>query len=192
MRRLVRAAALVALCAGFAPALRAQEMPAKAQACVACHGPAGNSSQAGIPSIAGQPKQFLTSALYQFREGKRKNPQMSPMAADLSNADMNALAAWFSAQKRSGEGGKIDAQQAEAGRKLTEANNCVACHAANLKGQQHIPGLAGQHAAYLKAQLLAFRAGTRGELDGVMSSAAQGLSDGDIDVLAQYLSSLEP
>lgn len=190
--RWARGAFLAVAIAAGATASGAQEMPAKGQACVACHGSAGNSTQPGVPSIAGQPKQFLVSALYQFREGKRKNERMSPMAADLSNADMNALAAYFALQKRSGEAHPLDAQQTDAGRKLTEVNNCIACHARDLKGQQHIPGLTGQSADYLTAQLTAFRAGTRGDLDGVMSSAAQNLSDPDIQVLAQYLASLAP
>ena len=69
-------------------------------------------------------------------------------------------------------------------------NNCVACHAANLMGQQHIPRLAGQQKEYLRTQLASFKASTRGEMDGVMTSAAQALSADDIDVLADYLAGL--
>ena len=43
---------------------------------------------------------------------------------------------------------------------------------------------------YLAAQLRSFKASTRGELDGVMTSAAQSLSEHDMDVLAEYLSGL--
>src|SRR6266571_8925068 len=71
----------------------------KAQVCVACHGAAGNSTNPGMPSLAGQPAQFITTALFQFREGNRKDPQMTPIAARISNADMNDLAAYFAAQK---------------------------------------------------------------------------------------------
>jgi cytochrome c553 len=42
------------------------------------------------------------------------------------------------------------------GREITEKNNCVACHTANLAGQQHIPRLAGQHQPYLLEQLKLF------------------------------------
>jgi len=70
----------------------------KAQVCFACHGPEGNSANPLMPTLAGQPAQFISIELFQFREGNRKDPQMTPMAATLTNADMNDLAAYFSAQ----------------------------------------------------------------------------------------------
>ena len=77
------------------------------------------------------------------------------------------------------------------GRAVTAANNCVACHTATLVGQQQMPRLAGQHKPYLLAQLKAFKAGTRGDLDGTMTSAAQGLVVEELDMLADYLSTLQ-
>jgi len=52
--------------------------------------------------------------------------------------------------------------------------------------------LAGQHAEYLTQQLLKFKAATRGDIDGNMTSAAQPLSDADIYTLARYTASLSP
>ena len=167
----------------------AEEGKLKAQTCIACHGAGGNSVNPSIPSLSGQPKQFITSALYQFREGKRVNPQMSAFAANLTNADLNDLAAYFSAQAVVPIQVKTTAAVADSGRQLSVQNNCVACHAANLMGQQHIPRLAGQHEEYLRDQLRSFKASTRGEMDGVMTSAAQSLTDQDITVLANYLAS---
>ena len=68
---------------------------------------------------------------------------------------------------------------------------CVACHGAALQGQQHIPRLAGQQADYLRTQLRGFKAGTRFDMDGNMTAAAQPLAAADIDVLAEYLSTLD-
>jgi cytochrome c553 len=167
-----------------------EEGRAKAQTCVACHGPSGNSTNPAIPSVSGQPKQFIVSALFQFREGKRKNEQMSPFAANFSNADLNDLAAYFSAQKIETAGPKTTEANAAAGKRLASQHNCVACHAANLMGQQHIPRIAGQQIAYLRDQLRSFKASTRADMDGVMTSAAQALTDQDIEVLAEYLAGL--
>ena len=50
--------------------------------------------------------------------------------------------------------------------------------------------LAGQQAEYLRIQLRGFKASTRFDMDGQMTSAAQALSAGDIDILAEYLASL--
>jgi cytochrome c553 len=164
----------------------------KAQVCVACHGPGGNSANPLVPTLAGQPQQFIVTQLFMFRDGKRKDAQMSPFAANLSNADLNDLAAYFSAQPHAPPAHATASETAAAGRRITEQNNCIACHARTLMGQQHIPRLAGQQAEYLRTQLRGFKASTRFDMDGNMTSAAQALSDIDIDILADYLSGLGP
>ena len=167
-----------------------EEGRAKAQVCVACHGVAGNASNPDMPSLAGQPRQFIVQALFMFREGNRKNELMTPFAAQLSNADLNDLALYFSSQKMASPTGQIDADRRAKAKQVSEQNNCVACHTPTLVGQQHIPRLAGQNRAYLLAQLKAFKASTRADLDGTMTSAAQGLSPDNIELLADYLSTL--
>lgn len=167
-------------------------VPQKAQVCVSCHGASGNSELPNIPNIAQQPKQFLVSALYQFREGNRKNDMMTPVTAGLSNADLNELAAYFSSQKLTPPKGTLTPEQLAVGAELTQKNNCIACHAKDLGGQQHIPRLAGQRQEYVKAQLTAFHNSTRFDMDGVMTSAAQGLTEKDIDALSKYVSGLAP
>ncbi len=168
-----------------------EEGRVKAQACIACHGADGNSIIPTIPSIAGQPRQFIVTALYMFREGRRTSDVMAPFAAKLSNADLNDLAAYFNAQTMTPPTGQASAQTIAKGRAVTAANNCVACHTATLVGQQQMPRLAGQHKPYLLEQLKAFKAGTRGDLDGTMTSAAQGLVVEELDMLADYLSTLQ-
>ena len=162
----------------------------KAQACVACHGPSGNSNNPIMPSLAGQPAQFISTELFQFREGNRKDPQMTPVAANLTNTDMNDLAAYFSAQKPEPSTHKTDPANAAAAPKLAQQFNCVQCHGPALLGLQHIPRLAGQQYEYLKTQLRGFKAQTRADLDGNMTSAAQALTDNDIDVLVDYIAGL--
>lgn len=163
----------------------------KAQVCVACHGGNGNSTNPVVPSLAGQPQQFIVTQLFMFREGNRKDPQMSPVAANLTNTDLNDLAAFFSAQNSAPAASSIDSGRVAAGRRLTEQYHCVSCHGPALKGQQHIPRLAGQQRQYLRTQLKGFKAGTRYDMDGNMTSAAQPLSDADIDILADYLAALK-
>ena len=188
----VFAAALSTLALAYTPAVfaDAESGRQKAQACVACHGPGGNSANPVVPTLAGQPQQFIVTQLFMFREGKREDVQMSPFAANLSNADLNDLAAYFSAQPHAPPSHATTPEKTAAGQRITEQNNCVACHARNLMGQQHIPRLAGQQPEYLRAQLRGFKASTRFDMDGNMTSAAQALSDADIDVLADYLSGL--
>ena len=128
--------------------------------------------------------------LFMFREGNRKDPQMSPMASSLSNADMNELAAYFAKQKSASPSHRTAPENTADGRRLAEQHYCVQCHGPALLGLQHIPRLAGQQLAYLKTQLRAFKARTRSDFDGTMTSATQLLSDKDIEVLADYLSGL--
>jgi cytochrome c553 len=176
----------------FPGALAAEEVPRKAQACIVCHGPGGNSTDPGMPSLAGQPAQFISMQLYMFREGNRKDPQMSPIASSLANADMNELAVYFARQKPAAPSHRTVPENAAAGRRLAEQHYCVQCHGPALLGLQHIPRLAGQQVGYLKTQLHGFKSRTRADFDGNMTSAAQLLSDKDIDVLVDYLSGLAP
>ena len=109
------------------------------------------------------------------------------MAANLSNEDMNDLAAFFSAQKAAPPRHKSDPENAKAGPALAQKFNCTQCHGPGLLGQQHIPRLAGQQFEYLRAQLRGFKAQTRADIDGNMTSAAQRLSEKDIGVLADFI-----
>jgi len=164
----------------------------KAVVCAACHGPEGSSANPVVPSLAGQPAQMIATQLYQFREGNRKDPQMSPMAEKLSNAEMNDLAAYFASVKPVPIAYKTAPENAAVGAELTKKNNCVQCHGATLHGQQHIRRIAGQQHDYVLAQLKLFKAGKRADMDGNMTSAAQALNEKDIEVLADYLAGLNP
>jgi len=187
------AAAIFAAALCFSPgANAAADAPQKAQVCVACHGAGGNPTDPAMPSLAGQPAQFIATQLYFFREGNRKNPQMSPLASNLSNAEMNELAGYFSKQTPAAATGRTSPENLSEGRRIAERYHCVQCHGPKLLGLQHIPRLAGQQLAYLKTQLIAFKERTRADLDGTMTSAAQPLSEKDIEVLADYLSGLDP
>jgi cytochrome c553 len=68
--------------------------------CIACHGPGGKSANPEIyPVTAGKDAAFLVEQVKAFRDGKRSNPLMSPMAMGLTDDDIANLAAYLSAQK---------------------------------------------------------------------------------------------
>lgn len=67
-------------------------------ACQACHGAAGISAAADIPNLAGQKSAYLLMQLQAFHKGERKNDLMQAIASQLSEADMQALAAFWSSQ----------------------------------------------------------------------------------------------
>ncbi len=162
---------------------------AKASVCVACHGPGGNSVNSDFPSLSGQPAQAISTQLFRYREGNRKNPVMSVYAAELTNSDMNNLAAYFSSIKRTTLH-ETKPANLTAGPELANKYNCTQCHGPNLLGLQHIPRVAGQQHNYLIDQLRGFKAQTRADMDGNMSSAAANLNDADIVVLADYIAGM--
>ena len=67
----------------------------KAEMCIACHGEGGISQIENIPSLAGQPDQFMQWQLVFFRAGTRKNEQMQPVVEQLNNEDIRNLGAYF-------------------------------------------------------------------------------------------------
>jgi cytochrome c553 len=66
-----------------------------AKQCVACHGAAGRPVNTSWPKLAGQNPDYLASALGAFKRGERTNPFMSPVAQNLSDADIANLASHF-------------------------------------------------------------------------------------------------
>ena len=71
---------------------------AKAQVCQACHGLDGKSIAPIYPNLAGQHESYLVKALADYRAGRRSNAIMAPMAVNLSNQDIEDLAAWYASQ----------------------------------------------------------------------------------------------
>jgi cytochrome c553 len=165
----------------------------RAEPCAACHGPRGDSPHPSVPSIAGQPAHYLHWPLLLFRDGRRVDAQMSPLAANLSDADMADLAAYYAAQRPEPRPvAPPDAATMAAGEALAQRHHCVRCHAPGLVGQQHVPRVAGLPYDYLVKQLRGFKAQTRGEGDGTMTMAAQVLTPADIELLSRYLAALPP
>ena len=73
--------------------------PAAAQTCVACHGTDGVGITPQYPTLAGQHADYIERALTDYKKGGRKNPIMAGFAAQLSAADIKALASYYSAQR---------------------------------------------------------------------------------------------
>lgn len=67
-----------------------------AQTCSACHGQNGIAVSPNWPTLAGQHEDYLVVALQRYRDGRRKNPVMAPLATALSDADVKLLAHYFS------------------------------------------------------------------------------------------------
>lgn len=184
----------------------------KAGACAACHGLDGNSADPANPKLAGQHEQYIWRQLKLFKSGERENPIMLGMAATLTEQDMRDIGAYFGSQKViAGVADEaVIAEGPNAGKKFYQIGEsiyrggkpsagvpaCAACHGpagAGMPGPSY-PAVGGQHAAYVAARLTAFRDGMVWGKDKnanvIMSQAAKGLSDEEIQGLASYLQGL--
>jgi cytochrome c553 len=184
-------AGLALLVAPFtAFAIDAEAVKAKAETCAACHGPGGNSTNPQFPSLAAQVPTYVQLQLIQFREGRRSNPVMSPIAANISDAEAKALGEFFAAQPPKPPANPPAADRIAAGQAIAQRLHCNSCHMPNFAGQKHIPRIASQHYDYLVKQLRGFKSGTQPDIDGMMTESAQPLTDPDIVNVAAYLASL--
>jgi cytochrome c553 len=71
---------------------------AKAAVCAACHGDTGLSQTPSWPILAGQHGDYLVESMAQYRNGQRDDPVMAGQLINLSDADIEDLAAFYSAQ----------------------------------------------------------------------------------------------
>lgn len=164
--------------------------------CAACHTNDGSRGVAANPIIQGQHPDYLVKQLVEFKSGKRDNAVMKAMATPLSEADMKNVAAFY-ASKQPKPGFARDKDLAARGEKIYRGGiaergvaSCSGCHGPSGAGiPAQYPRLAGQHAEYVQAQLVAFRSGARHN-SPVMSGVAAKLNDGEIQALADYIAGL--
>jgi cytochrome c553 len=92
--------ALAALCALPAAAQDTQGRNLAA-GCAICHGTGGKPA-AGAPVIplAGLPRDHIATQMRAFRDGKRPATVMHQIAKGYTDAQIEAMAAWFAAQPR--------------------------------------------------------------------------------------------
>ena len=162
----------------------------KAQVCAACHGADGTAVAGNYPNLAGQTWRYLYVQLKDFKEGRRTDPIMSPMAAPLSRQDMIDIANFYAGQPARPSSFKTDSAKVKLGKAKAEETLCTMCHLGGFSGQNEIPRVAGQQYEYVIKQLQNFKARTRTNDAGNMTSVAQNLSEADIENLAQYTASL--
>jgi cytochrome c553 len=165
---------------------------AKAELCAGCHGEGGISQTENIPSLAGQPDQFIQWQLVFFRAGTRKNEQMQPIVEQVNNEDIRNLGAYFASlapprASKPDDNPDLSAKgaQAAAGRR------CASCHTDTFAGTKAVARIAGQREEYLLKALRDYKSGVRsGGGMAAMADVAYPLSEEEITALAHYLAHL--
>ena len=155
---------------------------AAAQACSGCHGADGNVTAADMPTLAGQDALYLATALKAYAQGQRDHAQMATATAELSDADIEAMAAFY-------------AQQEPIARKVHRPptvaewiERCDRCH--GIRGNSsnpRYPSLASQNELYLARVIETYATG--GRHNSTMAAMSQPLTPSDIEAVAAYYAS---
>ncbi|GLQ99636.1 c-type cytochrome [Dyella mobilis] len=74
----------------------AENGKAKAATCFACHGSDGNAVDPQYPRLAGQYNEYIQQALHEYKDGRRGNAIMKGFVGNLSDQDIEDIAAYFS------------------------------------------------------------------------------------------------
>ncbi len=167
----------------------ANELEAKIALCESCHGANGLPSDPTIPIITGQEFYYLYVQLKDYKAGRRANPIMGGMVAQMEKAEMQALAQYFSEKKWPPVQFRADDPTITKAQQATIAGQCVQCHLGGYEGNSRVPRLSGQQPGYLEKTMLEFKNKVR------LNSPAKGslmsaYPDEDIAAMAKYLSAL--
>jgi cytochrome c553 len=171
---------------------------AKAASCAACHGADGNGGgDPSWPKLAGQHENYLLAQLQAFKSGARKDPLMTPMAAPLSQKDMENLAAFYASQQirpgaaASEEVAKMGERIYRGGNAKTGVSACMSCHGPSGHGiPPRFPRVSGQTPTYTEKQLLAFKSSRRESDAEMMTRIAFRMSEAEIKAVSEYMAGL--
>jgi len=167
------------------------------QICSNCHGVVGISESPNFPVLAAQSQEYLVAQLKSFKSHGRFDPEgfeyMWGISARLTDAQIDGLAAYFSAQKpRAGTVRRPELQSEgksifEQGIAVSNTPACASCHGANGEGMGQFPRLAGQHADYLIKQLMVFQRTDQRPQGAIMKDITHALTPQNMESVAAYL-----
>ena len=182
--RLTLAGALV-----YSPMLYAEDTAPMASvemltgACVACHGPNGNSVGPATPSLASLPATYFIGAMLSYKHEtdieaaeaivdgdpaledvsifQRHSTIMGRIASGYSLDEIKSMASYFAGMNMAAAPQKFDSERANSGEAL-HTDNCEKCHEDGGRStvDDMVP-LAGQWAPYLRYSLADFHGGAR-------------------------------
>jgi cytochrome c553 len=168
-----------------------------AATCAACHTADGSRGSPANPILQGQHPEYLVKQLIEFKTGKRENAIMRGFASTLSEEDMRNVAAFY-ASRQAKPGFAQHKDLVALGERIWRGGlpdrqipACAGCHSPSGAGiPSQYPRLAGQHADYTQAQLLAFRGGARNN-NAQMSGVAAKMNDREIKAVSDYIAGLQ-
>jgi cytochrome c553 len=157
--------------------------------CTMCHGAQGMSAS-DAPNLAGQYPEVVIKQLRDYRSGHRASAIMQALARDLSDRDIEDLAAYYAylPKARTAPTFYSDALPAlvRVGAPLRNIAPCISCHG-GVDQKLGAPWLEGMPKNYLVTQLVAFASGERRN-DGLaqMRNMARQMTRDEIDAVATF------
>lgn len=171
--------------------------------CFDCHGVNGVSMESDVPILAGQPDFFFIDNVIAFRARQRpcrethyrggdtsRSPtSMCDIVADLSDDDIQIIAAFFSSKQFVSQAQQTDPALVEAGTAV-HGEQCARCHTQGGSVAEDDSGiLAGQWMLYLRNALNDYRSGVRIALEENMQHQLDQLNESDVEALVHYFGS---
>jgi cytochrome c553 len=156
--------------------------------CTMCHGARGL-SQADTPNLAGEYPVTIYKQLVDFKTGARASAVMAPLVANLSDADMRDLAAYYAYLPRLSDqppNTDVPPRIVASGAPMRGIAPCGACHG-ELDTKVGAAWLEGQPAVYLRTQLEAFATGARrNDIGEQMRNIARRMTPEEIDAASRF------
>jgi len=193
----------VALLIGlFASVAIAQDLDAIVENCNGCHGDDGISQWTDVPTIGGLPEFTHADALFFFRDNERPCSEseyrqgdtsrpattMCDVVADLDDATLEDIAAYYVGLPFVSAPQEFDAGLAAAGKAIHDAQ-CDKCHSdAGMNPEDEAGILGGQWMGYMKNTFAEYASGAR-EQDKKMKEKMDALSEADETALFHFYAS---
>lgn len=161
------------------------------QTCLGCHGAPGLRNPGpvyAIPMVGGQHAAYIVSALKAYKNKERSHGTMQAQSANLSDQDMEDIAAFFAAMDGNSRPSSANADLIASGKEKSAV--CATCHGQSGDGDNvQYPKLAGQYASYLEQALKDYRSGDR--KNAIMAGFAAQLTIEDIRALSAWYGTQE-
>lgn len=184
----MRSSLLIALAALGLAAQPALAGPTEdlARTCNACHGVNGVSVGPSMPSIGGLPEAYLKNVMTQWKSDERYSATMGRHFKGYTEAELAALATYFSKLPYVPVVQPADAKVLAKGKEATE--RCETCHGATggEPDDNETPKLNGQWAQYMEMELMKYRTDSVKMPHKKMRGNAKKLADDDVATAAQY------
>lgn len=178
--------AMAALGLVATPTLAADPIEGLARTCNNCHGTGGVSVGHSMPSIAGLSATYLKNILMEWKSGARSSANMTRLIAGYTDAEIAALATYYSKLPWTPQVQPVAADLIAKGKEITD--RCETCHGVTggKPDDEETPRLNGQWAKYLELEMLKYRDPGFQMTHKKMIKNTQKLEQGDVATAAQY------